>query len=162
MDGYIDGTFNTGFLKLNPDEKEKNLQDFSDISYPGEFPSGLSKTASDINSSQSVKKLNLDNDDTTLSDGSGSLSAMGEFLQGLDNISGELLERAYLMEYMSEMFNCLTSKEGETSLSGDKFENHYIYNGEVEYILYGNSSTLVNKAHAISTCLLYTSPSPRD
>ena len=26
MDGYIDGTFNTGFLKLNPDEKEKNLQ----------------------------------------------------------------------------------------------------------------------------------------
>lgn len=136
---------------LEASEKEKNLQDFSDISYPGEFPSGLSKTASDINSSQSVKKLNLDNDDTTLSDGSGSLSAMGEFLQGLDNISGELLERAYLMEYMSEMFNCLTSKEGETSLSGDKFENHYIYNGEVEYILYGNSSTLVNKAHAIST-----------
>ena len=26
MDGYIDGTFNTGFLKLSPDEKEKNLQ----------------------------------------------------------------------------------------------------------------------------------------
>ena len=25
-DGYIDGTFNTGFLKLSPDEKEKNLQ----------------------------------------------------------------------------------------------------------------------------------------
>lgn len=23
MDGYIDGTFNTGFLKLSPDEKEK-------------------------------------------------------------------------------------------------------------------------------------------
>ena len=26
MDVYIDGTFNTGFLKLSPDEKEKNLQ----------------------------------------------------------------------------------------------------------------------------------------
>ena len=26
MDGYVDGTFNTGFLKLSPDEKEKNLQ----------------------------------------------------------------------------------------------------------------------------------------
>ena len=26
MDGYIDGTFNTGFLKLSPNEKEKNLQ----------------------------------------------------------------------------------------------------------------------------------------
>lgn len=26
MDGYIDGTFNTRFLKLSPDEKEKNLQ----------------------------------------------------------------------------------------------------------------------------------------
>ena len=25
-DGYIDGTFNTGFLKLSLDEKEKNLQ----------------------------------------------------------------------------------------------------------------------------------------
>lgn len=25
-DGYIDGTFNTGFLKLSPDDKEKNLQ----------------------------------------------------------------------------------------------------------------------------------------
>ena len=26
QDGYIDGTFNTDFLKLNPEEKEKNLQ----------------------------------------------------------------------------------------------------------------------------------------
>ena len=26
QDGYIDGTFNTGFLKLDPGEKEKNLQ----------------------------------------------------------------------------------------------------------------------------------------
>ena len=26
QEGYIDGTFNTGFLKLSPDEKEKNLQ----------------------------------------------------------------------------------------------------------------------------------------
>ena len=25
-EGYIDGAFNTGFLKLSPDEKEKNLQ----------------------------------------------------------------------------------------------------------------------------------------
>ena len=25
-DGYIDGTFNTGFLKLSSDKKEKNLQ----------------------------------------------------------------------------------------------------------------------------------------
>lgn len=27
MDGYVDGTFNTGFLKLSPDEKEKKFTD---------------------------------------------------------------------------------------------------------------------------------------
>ena len=26
-DGYIDGTFNTGFLKLSPDDKEKKFTD---------------------------------------------------------------------------------------------------------------------------------------
>lgn len=133
---------------LNSLEKEKNLQDFSGISYPSEFPSGISKTGADINSAQTVHKVKLDNDDTTLDSGTGSLSAVSELIKGLDNISGELLERAYLMEYMSEMFNCLTTEENETSLSGDKLNDHYIYNGEVEYILYGNSSTVVNKAQA--------------
>ena len=71
-------------------EKEKNLKDFSGLSYPDEFPSGQNKIGSDIQSAQTVKKLNLDSDDTTVNDGAGSLSAITELLKGLDNLSGEL------------------------------------------------------------------------
>ena len=134
--------------------KEKNLKDFSGLSYPDEFPSGQNKIGSDIQSAQTVKKLNLDSDDTTVNDGAGSLSAITELLKGLDNLSGELLERAYLMEYMSEMFNCMTTKENDVSLSNDKLNSHYIYNGEIEYLLYGNESTIVNKTEA--TAVLYS------
>lgn len=89
-----------------------------------------------------------------MNDGAGSLSAITELLKGLDNLSGELLERAYLMEYMSEMFNCMTTKENDVSLSNDKLNSHYIYNGEIEYLLYGNESTIVNKTEA--TAVLYS------
>lgn len=139
---------------LNALGKEKNLKDFSGLSYPDEFPSGQNKIGSDIQSAQTVKKLNLDSDDTTVNDGAGSLSAITELLKGLDNLSGELLERAYLMEYMSEMFNCMTTKENDVSLSNDKLNSHYIYNGEIEYLLYGNESTIVNKTEA--TAVLYS------
>ena len=64
------------------------------------------------------------------------------------------MERAYLMEYMSEMFNCMTTKENDVSLSNDKLNSHYIYNGEIEYLLYGNESTIVNKTEA--TAVLYS------
>lgn len=142
------GEYDRILENLNALQKEQNLKDFSGLSYPDEFPSGQNKTGSDIQSAQKVKKLNLDSDDTTVDDGAGSLSAITELLKGLDRLSGELLERAYLMEYMSEMFNCMTTKEKDVSLSNDKLSSHYIYNGEIEYLLYGNESTIVNKTEA--------------
>ena len=37
------------------------------------------------------------------------------------------------------MFNCITTKDEDTSLSNDKLSEHVIWNGEIEYILYGNA-----------------------
>lgn len=54
------------------------------------------------------------------------------------------------MEYTTEMFNCITTQENDTSLSNDKLSGHTIWNGEIEYILYGNASTGQNKALAVT------------
>lgn len=129
-------------------QNEKNLEEYEGISFPSEFPSGISKNGSDINSSKKIDKIRVDTSENTVDDMDAGLSAVTELIQGLDKISGELLERAYLMEYMTEMFNCLTTKE-DISLSGEKLNSHYINNGEIEYLLYGNSNTGVNKAQAI-------------
>lgn len=130
-------------------QNEKNLEEYEGISFPSEFPSGISKNGSDINSSKKIEKIRVDTSENTVDDMDAGLSAVTELIQGLDKISGELLERAYLMEYMTEMFNCLTTKEDDISLSGEKLSSHYINNGEIEYLLYGNSNTGVNKAQAI-------------
>ena len=54
------------------------------------------------------------------------------------------------MEYVTEMFNCLTTKEDDQSLSNAKLSSHYISKGEVEYILYGKSKTSENVTYAVS------------
>lgn len=131
-------------------QSRQNLEEYEGISFPSEFPSGLGKEGSDINSSKRIGKIRLDKAENTVDDMESGLSAITELVQGLDKISGELLERAYLMEYMTEMFNCLTTKEDAISLSGEKLNSHYINNGEIEYLLYGNSDTAVNKEQAIS------------
>ena len=48
------------------------------------------------------------------------------------------------------MFNCLTTKEDDQSLSNAKLNSHYISKGEVEYILYGKSKTSENVTYAVS------------
>ena len=58
------------------------------------------------------------------------------------------------MEYISEMFNCMTTVPEDKSLSGRSLlEDHVIINGEIEYILYGNASTATNKSIAYSSLL---------
>ncbi|MGN1142305.1 MAG: DUF5702 domain-containing protein [Oliverpabstia sp.] len=132
-------------------ENERNLKNFERITYPDEFPSGIEKIPGDINASHNVEKIDTSDDNISkITETEGFNSGMGKLLDGLDKISGELLERAYLMEYMTEMFNCLTTKADEKSLSGESLQDHYISNGEMEYLLYGNSNTLVNKTNSIS------------
>lgn len=41
------------------------------------------------------------------------------------------MEQAYLMEYTTEMFNCITTKDEDTSLSNDKLSEHVIWNGKL-------------------------------
>ena len=91
-------------------------------------------------------------DDNTIANASlNNISKVSELLSGMDKLSGDILERVYLMEYMSEMFNCMTTSQGDTSLSNDDLMKHSIYQGEMEYILYGNANTAANKAFAVST-----------
>ena len=67
------------------------------------------------------------------------MDLLNSVLTCLDNLSGGIMEQAYLMEYTTEMFNCITTKDEDTSLSNDKLSGHVIWNGEIEYILYGNA-----------------------
>ena len=78
------------------------------------------------------------------------MELLNSILTCLDNLAGGLMEQGYLMEYTTEMFNCITTKEGDTSLSHDKLSGHGIWNGEIEYILYGNASTGLNKTLAVT------------
>lgn len=131
---------------------EKNLRNYEKFSYPEDFPSGIQKNTADISGNNKQNRINTDrNEIDEITESEGFNSGLDRLLNGLDRISGELLERAYLMEYMTEMFNCLTTENGEKSLSGNDMSSHYIKNGEIEYLLYGNSDTLVNKTFAVST-----------
>ena len=67
----------------------------------------------------------------------------------LDSLAGNVLEQAYLMEYISEMFNCMTTVPEDKSLSGRSLlEDHVIMNGASHY---GNASTATNKSIAYSS-----------
>lgn len=78
------------------------------------------------------------------------MDLLNSVLTCLDNLSGGIMEQAYLMEYTTEMFNCITTKDEDTSLSNDKLSGHVIWNGEIEYILYGNAFTGKNKTLAVA------------
>lgn len=130
----------------------KNLKEFEGITYPNDFPTGIAGAAPDSGSGKGWKAIKTDDEDVVnkLTKEDGFTSKFSEFLKGLDAISGKTLEKAYLMEYMTEMFNCLTTKEGEKSLSENALDSHYITNGEIEYILYGKENTSANLTQAVS------------
>lgn len=141
-------------------ENEKDLKSYEGMSYPDDFPSKLAEA---VDTSNQVEKIDFDSEDnlsSAISDSAlSNISKIQTLLNGLDSLAGEVLERAYLMEYMTEMFNCLTTEAEASekkddsvkqSLSGDDLTAHYIKNGEMEYILYGNSKTAVNKTYAVS------------
>ncbi len=124
-------------------------KDITDMAYPDDFPSGMANAASGLASGYEVKKIDISADAAVIDGSKDTFSQLDELIVGLDKLAGTVLERVYLMEYMAEMFNCLTTKEDAESLSGQKLSSHIIYNGEIEYILFGNSSTALNKAAAV-------------
>ena len=78
-----------------------------------------------------------------------------QLLNSIDELTGSTLEKAYIVEYATEMFNCYTTGLGEEkgdvqSLSGESLLEHYIQVGEIEYILYGNPKTANNVMYAVS------------
>lgn len=130
----------------------KNLKEIENMIYPNDFPSNIAKAAAETGSQKEKKKLDTDDEKVMdkLTKEEGFTNKFSEFLKGLDSISGKTLEKAYLMEYMTEMFNCLTTKEEEKSLSKSALLSHYISNGEIEYILYGKENTSDNRTCAMS------------
>ena len=96
---------------------------------------------------------------TDTSDDNAAVDAAKENMGWLDSLQpvwttlqATCWSKAYLMEYISEMFNCMTTVPEDKSLSGRSLlEDHVIINGEIEYILYGNASTATNKSIAYSS-----------
>lgn len=131
---------------LNAIEGELNLKEIE--GFPDMFPSGIAKTASSSGLGTADKKTDISSDVNTVGTVRSDMTWLEELASCLDSMSGKILEQTYLMEYMSEMFNCMTTKAGDQSLSGVLLSEHKIINGEIEYILYGNSNTAVNKATA--------------
>ena len=139
-------------LNTLKNQDSKDLKEAEGMTYPDDFPSGIAGAAAESGTGTSSDSIDTDDekmvDKLTKSD--GFTEKFNAFLNGLDQISGKTLEKAYLMEYMTEMFNCLTTKEEDQSLSNAKLSSHYISKGEVEYILYGKSKTSENVTYAVS------------
>ena len=139
-------------LNTLKNQDSKDLKEAEGMTYPDDFPSGIAGATAESGTGTSSDSIDTDDekmvDKLTKSD--GFTEKFNAFLNGLDQISGKTREKAYLMEYMTEMFNCLTTKEEDQSLSNAKLSNHYISKGEVEYILYGKSKTSENVTYAVS------------
>lgn len=132
---------------LNNSGKEQNLSEKE--GYPSEYPSGIAKTSANATGNIPAE-VNVSEDKKTVESSQNNIGFLKKILTCLDNLSGGIMEQAYLMEYTTEMFNCITTKDEDTSLSNDKLSGHVIWNGEIEYILYGNASTGKNKTLAVA------------
>ncbi len=127
------------------------------FAYPEDYP-GAGKSAINTNeikdNTVDVKGENAN--DNTIVEGSGnSMGIIEQLLNSIDELTGSTLEKAYIVEYATEMFNCYTTGLGEEkgdvqSLSGESLLEHYIQVGEIEYILYGNPKTANNVMYAVS------------
>lgn len=135
---------------LNAVENERNLKKDAE-GFPDRFPSGLAKVNASGNTDQSPNTDTSD-DNAAVDAAKENMGWLDSLAACLDNLAGNVLEQAYLMEYISEMFNCMTTVPEDQSLSGKSLlDGHVIVNGEIEYILYGNPSTAVNKSIAYSS-----------
>lgn len=128
-------------------QKEQNLSEKE--GYPASYPSGIAKTSANATGT-GPSEIDVSADKKTVQSSKENVELLNSILTCLDNLAGGLMEQGYLMEYTTEMFNCITTKEGDTSLSNDKLSGHGIWNGEIEYILYGNASTGLNKTLAVT------------
>lgn len=127
------------------------------FTYPEDYP-GAGKSAINTNeikdNTVDVKGENA-NDNTIVEDSGNSMGIIEQLLNSIDELTGSTLEKAYIVEYATEMFNCYTTGLGEEkgdvqSLSGESLLEHYIQVGEIEYILYGNPKTANNVMYAVS------------
>lgn len=90
-----------------------------------------------------------------------SINAATSFLDGIDRIVEENLENLYLSEYAMQLFSYYTvDKDGQggtipdeevIGLSGYSLKEHKGYKGEVEYMLWGNSSASKNVQYTVMT-----------
>lgn len=128
-------------------QKEQKLSEKE--GYPSSYPSGIARASANATGSNPAE-VDVNADKKTVQSSMDNVDLLNNVLTCLDNLAGGIMEQAYLMEYTTEMFNCMTTKDDDTSLSNDKLSGHTIWNGEIEYILYGNAATGLNKTLAVT------------
>lgn len=89
-----------------------------------------------------------------------SMEASANFLDGVSRIVEDNLENLYVAEYAMQMFSYYTidKNKGEEvpadeiiSMTGYKLQDRKAYKAEVEYILWGNSSSKINVRNTVMT-----------
>lgn len=89
-----------------------------------------------------------------------SMEASANFLEGISRIVEDNLENLYVAEYAMQMFSYYTidKNKGEDvpadeiiSMTGYKLQDRKAYKAEVEYILWGNSSSKTNVRNTVMT-----------
>lgn len=94
----------------------------------------------------------------TVSEFRDSIQAAVSFLDKVDEIIAKGVENLYIAEYAMQMFSYYTidkedgqnrAQEDIISLSGYNFTDRAAYRGEVEYILWGNSSSQKNVSNTV-------------
>lgn len=117
------------------------------------------------NADSKLTNLDIDADvsnssarDNIISKFQDSIRAANSFLDGVDQIIADGIENLYVAEYAMQMFSYYTINKSDgqekpaediISLSGYGLQDRPAYRGEVEYILWGNSSSQVNVKNTV-------------
>lgn len=97
---------------------------------------------------------------SALSSFKSSIKQASSFLGALDELLTKNLENLYIAEYAMQLFSYYTVDKEDGSprnaediigISGYKLSDHKMYRAEVEYILWGNTSSAANIRYTVAT-----------
>lgn len=90
-------------------------------------------------------------DAITAAGGSGAVASgsVKTFFSALAGSTDSLMSDSFVEEFLSEMFSCYTSSDGDKTLAGEPFSGKPLFRGEAEYILFGKDYLPTN----VSLCV---------
>ena len=100
----------------------------------------------------SIDKLGSSGESNLAEAGNNTLSQLSQvkqFFSVLQSGTEELVDEAFVEEFMTEQFSCYTTGSADESLCGENLQDSPLKQGEVEYILFGKDNLRTNVVLAV-------------